>query len=372
MKRAWKNMGDLATFVNGYAFKPTDWSASGAPIIRIQNLTGSMSEVHYYAGGLDEKYRVHAGDILISWSASIGVYEWKQTEGWLNQHIFKVVFDKERVNQNYFKYAAADALKKAAGLVHGSTMKHLTKKVFDEIPVAFYDAAVQEKIVAVLQEIDGAISNRQRVLTLLDELVRSRFVEMFGNKNYEREKLKNLCKKITDGTHKTPAYQSDGIPFVSAKNIKHGKLLFDDIKYITQDEYENIQKRCDVEKGDLLITKSGSLGMPALVDVDFPFGLFESLAVLKYDREKLHGEFLKAQIESDPIQHELSLGVKGITIRHLHLNVIGEIGIFVPPLELQNQFADFVHQVDATKSSVQAQLTSLTTLRAKMMQDFFG
>ena len=262
MKRAWKNMGDLATFVNGYAFKPTDWSASGAPIIRIQNLTGSMSEVHYYAGGLDEKYRVHAGDILISWSASIGVYEWKQTEGWLNQHIFKVVFDKERVNQNYFKYAAADALKKAAGLVHGSTMKHLTKKVFDEIPVAFYDASVQEKIVAVLQEIDGAISNRQHVLTLLDELVRSRFVEMFGDTmnapKYQFVALENVADIISGITkgRKTQETHFREVPYMSVANVKDGHIDWTNLKTIQATETEIEKGSSPISVGEKLASAS--------------------------------------------------------------------------------------------------------------------
>ena len=300
MKRAWKNMGDLATFVNGYAFKPTDWSASGAPIIRIQNLTGSMSEVHYYAGGLDEKYRVHAGDILISWSASIGVYEWKQTEGWLNQHIFKVVFDKERVNQNYFKYAAADALKKAAGLVHGSTMKHLTKKVFDEIPVAFYDAAVQEKIVAVLQEIDGAISNRQHVLTLLDELVRSRFVEMFGDpivgkNNWVRFSLDSLCNAIVDCPHSTPNYlkNNTGYGCIRTTIVKKNKLLWDELEYISEAEYNERIKRRKPQKGDIVYTREGAiLGIAAVIDRSQKIALGQRSMLLSPNAKICNSTFL--------------------------------------------------------------------------------
>ena len=176
-----KKMGDLATYVNGYAFKPADWSTKGMHIIRIQNLTGSTSDINYYNGDLDDKYRVREGDILISWSASIGVYEWKDATGWLNQHIFKVIFDKGDIDKNYFKYAVSQALRKATGLVHGSTMKHLTKKVFDEIPVVVCDIGEQKRVVNILQKLDKELENRQRVLALLDELVKARFVEMFGD-----------------------------------------------------------------------------------------------------------------------------------------------------------------------------------------------
>ena len=195
---------------------------------------------------------------------------------------------------------------------------------------------------------------------------------MFRTGEFPSVKLKDVCSKITDGTHKTPVYLSEGIPFVSAKNIKDGKLVFDDIKYISEQECAEIQKRCQITAGDILLTKSGSLGMPALVDVDFPFGVFESLAVLKYDRERLNGAYLHSQINSDDFQHRLLSGVKGIAVKHLHLNVIGATEIILPPMELQNQFADFVALTDKSKHAVQQNLDTLQTLKAKLMQDYFS
>ena len=91
----WVKLGDVATYINGYAFKPTDYASEGKPIIRIQDLTGNAYQTNRFAGILDDKYRVGWGDVLISWSASLGVYEWDAEEAWLNQHIFKVQFNKE-------------------------------------------------------------------------------------------------------------------------------------------------------------------------------------------------------------------------------------------------------------------------------------
>src|SRR5690606_35316717 len=101
----WKNLklGDSATFVNGYAFKPTQWSDNGSEIIRIANITGSNTKVNYFEGEIHEKYKVSKGDILISWSATLGIFEWDKEPGWLNQHIFKVVFDKEKFDKRFFK-----------------------------------------------------------------------------------------------------------------------------------------------------------------------------------------------------------------------------------------------------------------------------
>ena len=102
---------------------------------------------------------------------------------------------------------------------------------------------------------------------------------MFGHKTYPVRCLGDVCLKITDGTHKTPQYLESGITFISAKNVVNGYLDFSDVKYISEKEYYEIQERCNTEHGDVLLTKSGSLGTPVIVDTDEPLGLFESLAV---------------------------------------------------------------------------------------------
>ena len=208
----------------------------------------------------------------------------------------------------------------------------------------------QRELAGILSEAESLKGHYRKLLTTCDDVVKSQFVEIFSKKEFPLIPLSQACTKITDGTHKTPQYQEAGIAFISAKNVtSDGKLDFSDIKHISTDEYESIQKRCETQIGDVLLTKSGSLGMPAIVDVDFPIGLFESLAVLKYRRDILDGVFLREQLKSARVQDQFTGGVKGIAVKHLHLNVIGRTSIIVPPLELQEEFTDFVLQVDKSK-----------------------
>ncbi len=265
------------------------------------------------------------------------------------------------------KYVEALRSQAIGGVIKYIKLGNLTEAIIDMKTI--YE---QERIVSVFDKIDNLLNNLKEQSRVLDDLIKSRFFEMFGNGEYLSVKLRDICMKITDGTHKTPTYLNDGIPFISAKNIKDGKIDFDDIKYISDEEYREIQKRCQISKGDLLLTKSGSLGMPALVDVEFPFGVFESLAVLKYDRKQFVGAFLHAQICTDDFQHRLLRGVKGIAIKHLHLNVIGDTEVIVPPIVLQNQFAAFVQQTEKSKAAVQQSIDTLQTLKASLMQEYFG
>ena len=173
-----KRLGDIATHINGFAFKPEDRGTVGLPIIRIQDLTGNAYDLGFYAGNYPERIEIKDGDVLISWSASLGVYVWDKGKALLNQHIFKVVFDKCEVNREYFVYAVRYKLKEMESKTHGATMKHIVKKDFDNTLIPFPTLEEQENIANLLDKISTIILVRQQQLQKLDELVKARFIEL--------------------------------------------------------------------------------------------------------------------------------------------------------------------------------------------------
>lgn len=175
-----KRLGDIATYINGYAFKPEDRGSTGLPIIRIQDLTGNAYDLGFYDGKYPEKIEINDGDVLISWSASLGVYIWNRGKGLLNQHIFKVVFDKCEVNKQYFVFAVKYKLKEMELKTHGATMKHIVKKDFDNTVIPFPTVEKQADIAYILSKIESIVEFRKQELQQLDDLIKARFVEMFG------------------------------------------------------------------------------------------------------------------------------------------------------------------------------------------------
>lgn len=171
-------LGEIATYVNGYAFKPSDYSSKeGDPIIRIQDLTGNSYVTNKFSGNLPNKYRVNNGDILVSWSASLGVYEWTKGPAWLNQHIFKVVFDKKPINKSFFIHQARHIIENSGNLAHGATMRHLTKKVFDALPFYYPGPQEQQQIADQLDKLSAIIDTCQTANRKLENLVKSRFTQ---------------------------------------------------------------------------------------------------------------------------------------------------------------------------------------------------
>ena len=174
-------LGDLATYINGYAFKPADWGDTGLPIIRIQDLTGNSYQLNRYDGEYPERIEVNNGDVLISWSASLGVYVWQRGKALLNQHIFKVVFDKLPVNKDYFVFAVEQKLAEMESKTHGATMKHIVKNDFDGTTIPYPPIEKQAEIADHLRRITSLIDRQTEQLLLLNQLVKSRFIELFGD-----------------------------------------------------------------------------------------------------------------------------------------------------------------------------------------------
>jgi type I restriction enzyme S subunit len=163
----------LADYINGFPFKPAEWGAKGRPIIRIQNLTKEHAAFNYYDGAIPERNHVKDGDILLSWSASLGVFVWNRGDAWLNQHIFKVVPDPKRITRGYFVWLARWFLNHMEAEAHGSTMQHITKPKFGSFPVPLPSLSEQVEIEAHInretQDIDLAIARTEEEIKLIRE-----------------------------------------------------------------------------------------------------------------------------------------------------------------------------------------------------------
>lgn len=149
-------------------------------------------------------------------------------------------------------------------------------------------------------------------------------------------RLGEIANKITDGTHKTPQYKENGVKFVSAKNICNGKLCFDNCKYISEEEHKELFLRCNPERMDLLLSKSGSIGSVVINEYDFEFSLFESLALIKYNIKLLSSQFLKIAIQYACL-FLTEKEIKGVAVKHLPIDSIRNLLIPLPPLAEQKR-----------------------------------
>ena len=354
-------LGDIATYVNGYAFKPDDRGDYGLPIIRIQDLTGNTYDLGFYDGDYPKKIEINNGDILISWSASLGVYEWKRGKALLNQHIFKVVFDKEvDVSKKYFVYAVKYKLEELSRKSHGATMKHVIKKDFDNTKIPFPSFVRQKEIAERLEKTSKIISGRKKQLQKLDELIQARLVEMFGDpisNSLESNMLPmtDVCEIIDGDRGKNYPTQEEFNEkgyclFLNAKNVTNVGFNFDKCMFITKQKDEILRKG-KLCRGDVVLTTRGTIGNMAYYTEKIPFEhirINSGMVILRMKHEIINEVFFIEQFKMQ-IANIKSKIASGSAQPQLPISTMNRIHILIPDINSQNQFADFVNQVNKSK-----------------------
>ena len=373
-----KNMiklGDVATYINGYAFKPKDRSKRGLPIIRIQDLTGNSYDLGFYDGTYPQKIEINDGDVLISWSASLGVYIWNRGKALLNQHIFKVEFDKADIDKNYFVFAVRHKLKEMGRKTHGATMKHIVKKDFEstEIPYPSYEKQVE--IATNLNKIFRIIESRNKELQLLDELIKARFVKMFGSihesTKYPYIAVKDLTNVISGGTpsrDRTEYWNNGTIPWVKTTELQNNVIKNVD-EHITESGLAGSSATL-VPIGTVLVAMYGqgkTRGMTAYLGIEASTN--QACACI-LPSEKIDSMFMWKYFELS--YDKLRSLAQGAGQPNLNGNMIKNFKVLVPPIELQNEYVAFVEQVDKSKSAIEKELKKTQILFDSLMQKYFG
>ncbi|WP_346898394.1 restriction endonuclease subunit S [Clostridium sp. UBA7503] len=373
-------LGDIATFVNGYAFKPNEWDTKGFPIIRIQNLNNLNQTFNYYSGDIDEKYLVTKGDILISWSASIGVFEWYREDSVLNQHIFKVNFDKIKMNTIYFKFMVSIALKRAMQYMHGSTMKHITKGYFDAIEVPVPSLEIQQKIATILDKAQSLIDKRKEQIEACDELVKSLFYVMFGDpvlnpKGWHIRDLGTLGY-FKNGINYKQSDSGFNIKFFGVSEFKYGNTINNSNILPTLELQQEPNEEYLLKKGDIIFVRSN--GSKELVGRSILVRELEEKTIysgfcIRYRNQcrEIIPDFLIQLFLDQNFKKSLKKDSRGANINNLNQQMLSSLKVIVPPLSLQNKFATQVEKIEQQKTLLEQSLKELENSFNSLMQMAF-
>lgn len=377
-KHGWtyKKLGEVASYINGFAFKPETWSERGIPIIRIQNLNNEEAPFNFYDGELDEKFIVRDDDLLISWSASLGVYIWKRGLAYLNQHIFKVRFDKGNINKYYLAYSVESKLAEMSKNTHGSTMRHIVKKDFDNIKIPVPSMAEQEAIVAELDEINEAIAETQQQIADLDTLAQSTFYDMFGDpvtnpKGWEVKIMGEVGELQRGAGLSKKDLIENGFPCILYGQIhtRFGAYTKNHIACIPQDLVKTAKI---AHYGDILMAITsedveGSCKSVAWLG-DYEIAVGSDAAIF---RHTLNPIYVSYYTQTTAFYAEKAKYAKGFKVTHISTKEIAKIPITVPPLTLQQEFASRVEAIEAAKAELNAQIAEMQTLLASRMDYYF-
>ena len=254
----------------------------------------------------------------------------------------------EICDSRYLMYALQANRNHIESRAKGVAQKGIYLKEVADIELQIPLLSEQTHRVKVLDKIAFVIKFHQKQLQKLDELVKARFVEMFGDCK-SMVSMNKLCSIITDGTHQPPRFQESGIPFIFVSNLVGNVVTYNAEKFISEDTYAELYKRTPIEIGDLLLSTVGSYGHPAVVTEDRKFLFQRHIAYLKPRHNMVNSFYLHSALLAPDGQRQIEEKVKGIAQKTLNLSEIKKIVVPLPTIEEQNQFEKFVNQTDKSK-----------------------
>ena len=379
-----KKLTDICDIQYGYAFDSKCFTedSSYPQLVRIRDVKRGYSET-YYSGNYPEEYILSEGDLLIGMDGEFNIARWKCSGALLNQRVCKLT-TKVGTNEEYLRFAMLKSLKEIEQRTAFVTVKHLSAKELNKLELDVPELSKQDKIADTLSRLERIIEAREEELEKLDDLIKARFVEMFGDpvnneKGFVKAPMGDYMTVLTDfssnGSYKTldngvTMYDEPNYAWmVRTTDLESGDM--DSIKYIDESAYELLSKS-KIFGGEIIMNKIGSAGKIYLMpQTDMPASLGRNAFMFRYD-ERINVKFLYHLLTSDYGQNEIQQYVRGAVTKTITKNDARSVLIIVPPIELQNEFEIFVNQVDKSKVVVQKALDETQILFNSLMQQYFG
>ena len=391
-------LGDICTVERGGSPRPIDdfitTESDGINWIKIGDVAvgeiGDTDESMYITKtaqkikpeGMKKSRYVKPGDFLLSNSMSFGrPYILKIDgcihDGWLVLRDENNVFDKKFL---YYYLSAPITYEKFKSMAVGGVVNNLNSDMVRKIRVPLPSKQEQRDIADSLDKITNLHFLRKQQLAKLDELVKARFVEMFGDAklnpyDFPCNSLSEYILFLTSGSRGWSRYFTDsGEYFITIKNVKNCRITLQDVQYVTPPDNAEA-KRTKVQENDLLISITADLGRTGVVTkriAEHGAYINQHLTCIRLNLKKANPIYVAYYMESDAGKEQFASKNQSAVKAGLNFNAINSLKLVVPPLDLQNDFAAFVECVDQQKQTIQQSLDKLELMKKALMQEYFG
>lgn len=386
MREGWtyKKLVDECSILYGYPFDSKCFSTSpdDMPLIRIRDVKEGKTST-FYNGDYPKDYIIHKGDYLIGMDGEFNISPWQSEDALLNQRVCKISCNTSSLLIRYVYRFLIKELKKIEDETPFVTVKHLSAKKINQINIPVPPIAEQERIVAELDLLQGIIEKKKEQLKAYDQLAQSIFYTMFGDpidnpKGWEVKKLKDVTTKIGSGA--TPkggnqSYKNEGISLIRSLNVHNGSFKYEDLAHIDEQQAHQLNNVI-VEENDVLFNITGaSVARCCIVPFDvLPARVNQHVSILRPKKEIVNHVYLCYYLISPNSQNTLLVMSKSnaATREALPKSMMEKYSICVPPLSLQQEFAEKVEAIERQKALVQQSIEETQTMFDYTMDKYFG
>ena len=377
-----KTLGTVATYVNGRAFKPSEWEECGLPIIRIQNLTDSSAKFNYSSAEHDKRFLVEKGDLLFAWSASLGAHIWKGGDAWLNQHIFKVIPD-ENIDRDYLYYYLLRVVSDLYAKTHGSGMVHITKGPFMATKIPVPSITYQRRIVARIEELfsqlDSGVETLKKAKQQLAVYRQAVLKEAFDiGTGSELVEISELVEDIRIGPFGTALHKSDylinGIPVINPQHISDLCIRPNPKVAISPEKADELSmyRLCT---NDIIMGRRGEMGRTAAI-TEKENGWICGTGSLLFRLKPEYDATFYAQILASPnAVRYLEDNATGTTMKNLNEDIVKHIPVPKITKEMQRSMTKSLDEklsvCDSIEQTVDAALQQAEAMRQSILKQAF-
>ena len=349
---------DICDIQYGYAFDSAYFTEDDSylPLVRIRDVKRGFSET-FYSGEYPEEYVIHKGDLIVGMDGEFNIARWKSIDALLNQRVCKLKA-KEGTNEEYLRFALVKALKTIEDKTAFVTVKHLSAKELNKLELDMPGIEEQNVRAESMAKLEKVISHRKEELSALDNLIKARFVEMFGDPvsnpyGYDKVALSDLAD-IKIGPFGSLLHKEDyidgGHPLLNPSHIVDGKVSPDDKLTISDEKYEELSAY-QLKAGDVVMGRRGEMGRCAVVPEDgFLCGTGSMLIRTKGE---VTADYIQKIISFPSFKKTIEDMAVGQTMPNLNVPIVSGFQIIKPPMEVQDRYYAFAEQVNKSKVTVQ-------------------
>lgn len=375
-----KKLIDICDIQYGYAFDSKCFTDDSCypPLVRIRDVKRGYSET-YYSGDYPKEYVLASGDLLVGMDGEFNIARWKCDGALLNQRVCKLIA-KKGTNEEYLRFAMTKALKEIERRTAFVTVKHLSAKELNKLQLSVPDLSEQNRVAKILSRLEKVIDLRRQELQKLDNLIKARFVERFGDPvdnpmGWNKKRLQDIVSddcSISYGIVQTGDEKEEGVPVFRPVDIVNRVPKLDELKKTTE-EISNKYKRTILKGREMLITVRANIADTCIVGEEFKgCNVGRGIVPIRTKEDIMVLEFLKYLMDSKHLNDDIKRKAKGITLIQLNMEDLREVELIIPPVEQQKIFVDFAKKIDKSKVEVQKALDETQKLFDSLMQQYFG
>ena len=376
-----KRLGDICTFVGGGtpSKKNPNFYNGSIPWATVRDMNVRVIKTTEHSITPDAVQQsatniIPKGEVVISTHVGLGKVCFLGQDTAINQDL-KAVIPNGGLSRRYLYYWFTSKADELIANGKGATVKGVTLDFVKNLKIQVLPARDQEVVSDTLDKVNHIIELADAQVSRLNQLVKSQFVEMFGdlvinNRGWKFSPLGKVCD-VRDGTHASPKYHTHGYPLMTSKNFTDGCEDFSDVKLISKEDFDEINKRSRVDLGDIVMPMIGTIGNPVIITTDREFAI-KNVSLIKFTNGSPNNVFVKAVLLSQYFQRVVEERNRGNTQKFIALGDIRGFLFPLPPLALQREFAAFVAKVDKLAFAARQRRDTARKLYRAKIQEFFG